>query len=65
MKITCTIGEIEIEDDNGRQVSATSAECSRCHHETTSFGTASASIRRCLVLMREECPNGERNFYVE
>lgn len=33
-------------------------------HETQSFGTSEASVRRCLALMREECPNGENNFYI-
>ena len=23
-----------------------------------------ASIKRCLVLLRKECPEGENNFYV-
>jgi hypothetical protein len=41
------------------------ARCTRCDHETESFGTSDASIRRCLVMLREECPMGERNFYVD
>lgn len=41
------------------------ATCSECDHETESFGTSDRSIKRCLVLMREECPLGEENFYVE
>lgn len=65
MKITANISETEAENDNGRLVPVTIAECSRCHHETTSYGTTSASLRRCLVMLREECPRSERNFYVE
>jgi hypothetical protein len=38
--------------------------CSRCDHQTESFGTSGASIRRCLALLREECPEDEENFYV-
>jgi hypothetical protein len=33
--------------------------------ETESYGTSEASVRRCLVMLREECPRGERNFYVD
>lgn len=63
MKVQCEIIQEEIENDEGHLVDGISAECERCGHCTESFGTSSASIRRCLVLMREECPNGENNFY--
>lgn len=39
--------------------------CTRCGHTTESFGESDRSIRRCLALMREECPDGESNFYVD
>src|SRR5206468_282498 len=39
------------------------ATCSRCGHETESGGTGENSIKRCLVLMRGECPQGENNRY--
>ena len=35
-----------------------------CQHTTESFGTGEKSVKRCLVLMRQECPEGEENFYV-
>lgn len=41
------------------------AECLRCSHVTESAGTGEASRRRCLALMREECPGDEENFYVD
>jgi hypothetical protein len=62
MKVTCEITETELENDEGREVEGVIATCSRCGHTTESFGTGGASIRRCL--MRDECPNGEANFYV-
>jgi ribosomal protein S27E len=60
MRVECTVQETT---EDGRD--AVTAECGRCGHETTSFGTSDASIRRCLVLLREECPEGEENFYVD
>ena len=39
--------------------------CTACEHSTTSFGRGEGSIKRCLALLREECPEGEKNFYVE
>jgi hypothetical protein len=62
MRVSCSIQFTELENDDGLTVEAVCATCSRCDHETQSFGTSARSIRRCL-LMREECPEGEDNFY--
>lgn len=63
MKVECEIEEVELEGDHANSVPGVRATCSRCDHETDSFGTSDRSIKRCLILMREECPNGESNFY--
>jgi len=67
MRVECEVQEAEIEDEDAAVLSrpGVRAECGRCGHETASFGIGESSHKRCLVLMREECPNGERNFYVE
>ena len=65
MKIEVDIEESETDNDNGKSVPCVIATCSRCGHEVMSFGTGDASRRRCLAVMREECPNDECNFYVE
>lgn len=63
MKVECEIAEIELEGDYGDNlIPSVCATCSRCGHQTESFGTGDASIRRCLALMREECPEDELNF---
>lgn len=59
-RVECEITEVEIDGRPG-----VAAECLQCNHVTESFGTSEKSIRRCLVLMREECPCGEDNFYVD
>lgn len=64
-KVKADVNTIDLEGDHGNIVAGVCAECSRCGHETHSFGTSEASVRRCLVLLREECPKGERNFYEE
>lgn len=64
MRVPCDIDEIDLDGDYGT-VDSVMATCSRCDHSTEAFGTSDASIRRCLVMMREECPWGEANFYVE
>jgi len=63
MNVHCEIEESGLENDEGREVPGLIATCERCGHTTESFGTSGLSRRRCLVLMREECPKGERNFY--
>lgn len=63
MKIPAAISEVELENDRGITIPGVEACCSKCGHTTQSFGTELRSIRRCLVLMREECPFNERNFY--
>ena len=65
MKVRCKIEEVELENDEGHPVEGVRVTCSRCDHETESFGTSDRSIKRCLALMREECPNHEENFYVD
>ena len=63
-KIDCQVDEIEMENDEGRTIAGVGVTCSECGHTTESFGTGSKSIARCLVMLREECPEMEENFYV-
>ncbi len=65
MRINVEINETTLTNDDDRDVDGVIAYCSKCGHETESYGTGDNSRLRCLALMREECPNGERNFYVE
>lgn len=63
MNVPCQIDETELEAEDGRLVHGVIATCSRCSHSTESYGTSDRSIKRCLALLREECPNDESNFY--
>ena len=64
-KVPCVIHHIVLENDNGTEIPSVMATCSRCQHTTESYGTSDASIKRCLALMREECPLNESNYYDE
>lgn len=64
-EVECIISETEVERDFGDFVGAVTAHCTQCDHETLSLGTSDRSVRRCLAMMREECPWGESNFYTE
>jgi hypothetical protein len=64
MRVKCEVEEAELENDEGLYVWGVCVTCTRCHHSTESFGTEGPSVRRCLALLREECPYDESNFYV-
>jgi len=59
--VKCTVEEVELENDRGGLTDGVRVTCSRCDAETESFGTGPASIRRCFILLREQCD--EENFY--
>jgi len=65
MRVEVEIEECSMENERGVMVDGVIATCTRCHHETESFGTTERSVKRCLALMREQCPEEEENFYVE
>jgi len=64
-KISCEVYEDSEVNDYGTDSPCIRAVCSKCGYETMSFGNSEASVRRCPVLMREECPLNEENFYVK
>ncbi len=64
-RIKCEIIYDSETNDYGTDSPCVRAICSKCGHETMSFGDSEASALRCLALMREECPEGENNFYAE
>jgi hypothetical protein len=63
-KIPCEIEGVDIEREDGSLGPGVEATCTNCGHQTHSFGESDASIRRCLAQMREQCPEGQSNFYV-
>lgn len=65
-RVKVSVVEKTIEDeDDGHEGPGVEATCLECNHKTQSFGQTDRSIRRCLVLMRDECPAGLENFYVD
>jgi len=63
VEVICSIEYTRLLGDVG-MVDSVRAICLRCAHETESFGDEYKSVRRCLALMREECPLSETNFYI-
>jgi hypothetical protein len=63
-RVECEVTFTQAENDRGRMQDCTKATCGNCGHTTQSWGTGPGSVKRCLMLMKEECPEGESNFYV-
>lgn len=65
--VECEIVNGDLTDEEtGAVLPGVRAECGDCGHETESFGDGELSRKRCLALMREQCPMGHtNNFYVE
>lgn len=64
MRIRVDFEEVEMTNDYGGSTAGVVARCSKCGHETESFGTGEGSQKRCLAVMNEECPEGLNAFYV-
>jgi len=63
-RIECEVNYEEIEDEDGRKGDGVIVTCGECGMSQQSFGTSERSVRRCLVLLRENCSMAETNFYV-
>lgn len=63
-KVPCEVEDAQVEF-NDRLIDGVSVTCTDCGHEETAGGTSEASVKRCLAQMGENCPEGERNFYVD
>jgi hypothetical protein len=64
-QVECEVKEVELTNERGYPTEGVRAECSACGHATECYGTSDRSRRRALVMLREECPESEKNFYVE
>jgi hypothetical protein len=62
-KVEVDIDEKDLPNERGGTTPGICATCSRCAHEVEVFGTSEASVKRACVMLREECPSDERNFY--
>lgn len=55
--------DVALEAEDGRTVIGVRATCTCCDAMTEAFGTTSASVRRALARMHEECEEGEGSFF--
>ena len=50
-------------DANQGMVPGLIITCTRCRHSVEVFGTEENSVKRGSVMLRDECPFDEDNFY--
>lgn len=63
MKVKVSIAEAFVQGDYG-DVPGLEGHCERCGHYVEVYGDGEASQRALCAKMRDECPNGESNFYL-
>lgn len=62
MNVPLDISEEELDGDFA-SVPGLRVTCSRCGYEVEVFGIEEPSARRAAVMLREQCPLDENNFY--
>ncbi len=62
MRVSIDVLEEDLDGDYG-SVPGLIITCSRCRHSVEVFGTEESSLKRGAVMMRDECPFDEANFY--
>lgn len=61
-RVGAEVSSAEVEFQ-GRMIPGVCVSCTECNHEVAVGGTKTISVRRGLMLLREGCPEGPRNFY--
>lgn len=59
-----TVDFVNVEGDN-RTVPGVRGTCMGCSHKEECFGQTERSVKRLMVVMRENCPEGGEHYYVE
>lgn len=62
MRVSVDIEHADVEGDYGT-VEGIRLTCERCDHSVEVAGTSDRSARRGAIMLREECPEAEDNFY--
>ena len=62
MRVPIDISEEDLDGDYGT-IPGLVITCARCRHSVEVFGTEDNSVKRGGVMLREECPFDEDNFY--
>jgi hypothetical protein len=62
--VDCEIrDEVLLDEDTGHEAPGVVAICGKCDLEAQCFGQGGRSVRRALMLLRENCEEGCQHFY--
>lgn len=65
-KVWCNVFQVTATNDQGYDVDAVCAECTKCGMKSDEiYGTDDSSTKRALTNLREHCKLNEKNFYLE
>lgn len=63
--VDCEVRDTLLTGEDGDEVSGLCVKYGRCDKTVQVFGTSERSMRRAFVMLREECPKKESNYYRE
>ena len=61
-KVSATVSYVDLDGYDG-VVEGVELTCERCGHSEESYGAGETSVNHCAVLLRENCPRKENNYY--
>ena len=64
-QIECDVHFFDKDNEKGSTTPAVQITCGLCGHSVEVFGQGEGSVKRGLAMLREECPKGKKNWYVE
>ena len=61
--VTVTVDHVTLEGDYSDDIPSVLVTCSKCGNDARAYGTTDASVKRCIVELRDACPDGTGNYY--
>lgn len=65
MRVTCEVTLEDVARVDGSLTPGVTVQCGRCNHCVSILGQQDKSIKRALATLRQECKEGEENYYVD
>lgn len=63
MRVMVDVEHITLEGDY-TDIDSVRVTCVHCGHSVEVYGTDERSMKRGCIMLRDECPMGEENFYM-
>jgi hypothetical protein len=63
--VECTVEDVDLEGEEGQIIPGVLVTCGRCKYSVEVFGQEARSHRRGFIMLREDCPMRQSNYYVD